>query len=77
MFHESGHLNHGVPCILLLLDKREGGGSRKNNIIKTKITRKFPGGPAVRNLSFHCRGHRFDPWLRNRDPHKKKKKEEN
>ena len=68
MFQESGHLNHGVPCVLLLLDKWEGGGSKKNNIIKTKITRKVPGGPAVRNLSFHCRGHRFDPWLGNYDP---------
>ena len=28
----------------------------------------FPGGPAVRTLSFHCRGHRFDPWSGNEDP---------
>ena len=25
----------------------------------------FPGGPVVRALCFHCRGHRFDPWLGN------------
>ena len=24
--------------------------------------RKFPGGPTVRALCFHCRGHRFNPW---------------
>ena len=21
------------------------------------------GGPVVKTLSFHCRGHRFDPWF--------------
>ena len=24
--------------------------------------REFRGGPAVRTLYFHCRGHEFDPW---------------
>ena len=24
----------------------------------------FPGGPVVRALRFHCRGHGFDPWSR-------------
>ena len=23
----------------------------------------FPGSPVVRTLCFHCRGHRFNPWL--------------
>ena len=23
---------------------------------------EFPGGPVVRTLCIHCRGHRFDPW---------------
>ena len=27
----------------------------------------FPGGPVVRTLCFHCRGHRFDPWSGNSD----------
>ena len=22
----------------------------------------FPGGPVVKTLRFHCRGHGFDPW---------------
>ena len=41
----------------------------------------FPGGPGVEILSFHCRGHRFDPWSGNQDPAcylakpKKKKKD--
>ena len=25
----------------------------------------FPGGPVVKTLCFHCRGHKFDPWSRN------------
>ena len=24
----------------------------------------FPGGPEVKTLCLHCRGHRFDPWYR-------------
>ena len=28
----------------------------------------FPGGPVVKTLHFHCRGHRFDPWSGNYDP---------
>ena len=32
----------------------------------TKIHgRDFPGGAVVMTLSFHCRGHGFEPWLRN------------
>ena len=27
--------------------------------------RDFPGGPVVRTLPLHCRGHRFHPWLGN------------
>ena len=39
----------------------------------------FSGGPVVKTLSFHCRGHRFDPCWGARIPHavhcgKKKKK---
>ena len=29
---------------------------------------KFPSGPMVRTLCFHCRGHTFDPSLGNQDP---------
>ena len=29
--------------------------------LKIKI-RDFPGGPMVKILCFHCRGHRFNPW---------------
>ena len=29
------------------------------------LFRDFPGGPAVKTLSFHCRGHGFDPWSGN------------
>ena len=28
----------------------------------------FPGCPAAKNPLFHCRGHRFNPWLGNEDP---------
>ena len=27
--------------------------------------RDFPGGPVVKTLYFHCRGHCFNPWLGN------------
>ena len=27
--------------------------------------RDLPGGPGIRTLNFHCRGHGFDPWLGN------------
>ena len=30
---------------------------------------KFPGGPVVKTLSFHCRGRRFHPWSANMIPH--------
>ena len=41
----------------------EHPGQRKASLVKT--TRDFPGGPVVKTLSFQCREHRFDPWLRN------------
>ena len=25
----------------------------------------FPGGPVVKTLCFHCKGHRFGPWSGN------------
>ena len=27
----------------------------------------FPGDPVIETLGFHCKGHDFDPWLRNED----------
>ena len=45
-----------------------------------KLTRRFPSCPVVGTPRFHCRGHRFDPWLGSQDPScclrsgKKKKK---
>ena len=48
--------------------------------VKDKV-RDFPGGPVVEAPHFHCRGHRFNPWLGNQDhtchsvwPKKRKKK---
>ena len=26
---------------------------------------EFPGGPVVKTLRFHCRGHGFNPWSGN------------
>ena len=40
----------------------------KRLILKLKNKGDFPGGPLVRNLPSQCKGHRFDPWLRNYDP---------
>lgn len=28
----------------------------------------FPSAPGVKAPSFHCGGHRLDPWLENEDP---------
>ena len=33
---------------------------------KQKSCQDFSGGPVVKTLCFHCRGHGFDPWLGNR-----------
>lgn len=33
--------------------------------IQQIFTREFPGDPVVRAPRFHCRGHRFQPWLGN------------
>ena len=35
------------------------------NRIKQKRAREFPGGPVVKTLHFHCRGHRFNLWSGN------------
>ena len=32
------------------------------------LSSHFPGGPVVKTLHFHCRGHGFSPWLGNKDP---------
>ena len=34
-------------------------------VVLRQAVREFPGGPVVRTLCFHCRGHRFEPWLGN------------
>ena len=37
-------------------------GNRSNSgAIVKKALRDFPGGPVVKTLHFHCRGHRFNP----------------
>ena len=35
---------------------------------RVTVSWEFPGGPAVRTPSSHCRGPGFDPWLGNWDP---------
>ena len=32
-----------------------------------ELHREFPGGPVVKTLSFHCKGHGFHPWPGNQD----------
>ena len=32
------------------------------------MLREFPLGPVVETPLCHCRGHRFNPWLGNKDP---------
>ena len=40
----------------------------KNPVKWKKKTQKFPSGPMVRPLCFHCRGHTFDPSVGSQDP---------
>ena len=35
---------------------------------KDPRTWDFSGSPVVKTRRFHCRGHRFNPWLVNKDP---------
>ena len=37
----------------------------QGNANKNQLGRDFPGGPVVKALCFHCRGHRYDSWLGN------------
>ena len=37
----------------------------QGNANKNQFGRDFPGGPVVKALCFHCRGHRYDSWLGN------------
>ena len=39
------------------------GNHRLMMLIKSRAG--FPGGPEVKTLSSHCRGHRFHPWAGN------------
>ena len=38
------------------------------HIKKKKLMLGFAIGPEVKTPCFHCRGHKFDPWLRNSNP---------
>ena len=46
------------------------GLARPQDVKTSKIQKKrdFPGGPVVKTLRPHCRGHRFNPWLGNEEP---------
>ena len=37
------------------------GAGRKKEMNEKRRNKEFPGGPVVRALCFHQRGHRFDP----------------
>ena len=37
----------------------------EGKVEKTLILGDFPGSPVIKTLSFHYRGHVFDPWLWN------------
>ena len=38
---------------------------RKGRTVSEEVKEDFPGGPVVKTLHFHCRGHGVNPWLRN------------
>ena len=37
------------------------GNGKEDKTIQLKMRGTFPGGPVVKTLCFHCRGHGFDP----------------
>ena len=41
---------------------------KKNLEKKKKLMLGFASGPVVKIPWFHCRGHKFDPWLSNSNP---------
>ena len=45
--------------------KRVKAAGEKRGIKTNRSYKDFPGGPVARTPCFHCRGHRFDPWLGN------------
>ena len=57
-------------CVLLRLKNKLH--HLKNNLLLSHYfcgvkfrNMRLPDGPVVKTLSFHYRGHRFDPWLAN------------
>ena len=44
---------------------RQAAQDRKGRTVSEEVKEDFPGGPVVKTLHFHCRGHGFHPWLRN------------
>ena len=73
---QKSHSRRGQAARLCSRDSRFKAGSgrrwaretvRMGALNKTAISsemsfRGFPGGPVVRTLRFHCRGHGFKPW---------------
>ena len=44
-----------VPASRLVMINKQSQESNSDNL------QGFPGGPVVRTLSFHCKGHKFHP----------------
>ena len=65
---EGGHAREAVTC-----PGPSAAGTRlpfpapafSSRFSKLEASRDFPGGPVLRTLHFHCRGHGFDPWSGN------------
>ena len=51
--HAQTHTLNARPC--------RGRWPKKRDVLSWA----FPGGPVVKTLGFHCRGHRFNPWSGN------------
>ena len=48
--------------------KHSEWGNPLHRTLRICLEGDFPSGPVVKSLCFQCRGHRFNPWLRNSDP---------
>ena len=57
-----GVLMRYLPLIRSLVS---GGDKSMHRELKYEVLQDFPGRPVVKNLHFHCRGHRFYHWSGN------------
>ena len=59
MIKDSGQVENFNPVV------DRATQDRKGRTVSEEVKEDFPGGPVAKTLYFHCKGHGFNPWLRN------------